>query len=385
MTLPQTADVVIIGGGAVGLSTAYHLAKLGAGEVVLLEKDTLGEGSTGRCAGGARLDFSTPINIEFSLLAFAKLEAFAEECGIDPQFRRVGYLMLATSDLALTQLEQNRPLYEQFNLPVDYLDPDTVRRHWPFINTEDVRGATYCARDGYLGPHEVVQGYAMGARRRGVRIFQKTPVLGVLVEHDRVQGVRTPRGDIATRTVLNAAGPYAAVVGRMAGLDLPVKPLRRQVFISGPVPELPDEIPQIIDLAYGTTYRREGEGFMLYGPQDKEPSFNTAVDWDAKVWACERATHRLPAMAGASVVRGWAGLYEVSPDNHAIIGPAPGVEGFILANGFSGHGFMHSPATGQVVAEYIVHGTARTIDVTPLALERFVRGSVFYEPLTMHT
>jgi sarcosine oxidase subunit beta len=171
----------------------------------------------------------------------------------------------------------------------------------------------------------------------------------------------------------------------MVGLDIPVKPIRRQVFVSGPVPELPDEIPQIMDLAYGTTYRREGEGFMIYGPQDKTPSFNTSVDWDSTVWACERAAHRLPAMAGASVVRGWAGLYEISPDNHAIIGPVPGIEGFILANGFSGHGFMHSPATGQVVAEYIVHGAAQTIDITPLGLERFTQGSAFYEPLTMHT
>ena len=383
--LPHTADVVIIGGGAVGLSTAYHLAKLGAGEVVLLEKDTLGEGSTGRCAGGARLDFSTAINIEFSRLAFAKLETFAEEFGIDPQFRRVGYLMLAASDLALTQLKQNRPLYEQYNIAVDYLDPDTVRRHWPYVYTDDLRGATYCDRDGYLGPHEVVQGYAAGARRLGVRIFQNTPAIDVLIDHDRIQGVRTPQGDIATRTVLNAAGPYAAVVGRMVGLDVPVKPLRRQVFVSGPVPELPEEIPQIIDLAYGTTYRREGEGFMLYGPLDKTPSFNTAVDWEATVWASERAAHRLPAMANATIVRGWAGLYEISPDNHGIIGPAPGIDGFLLANGFSGHGFMHSPATGQVVAEYIVHGAAQSIDITSLTVERFAQGSSFYEPLTMHT
>jgi sarcosine oxidase subunit beta len=381
----ETAEVVIIGGGAVGLSTAYHLAKLGVRDVVLLEKDTLGEGSTGRCAGGARVDFSTAVNIGFSLLALAKLEAFAEELGVDPQFRRVGYLMLATSDLALTQLRQNRPLYEQYGIAVDFLEPQEVQKCWPYINTEDVRGATFCACDGYLGPHEVVQGYAIGARRLGVRILQHTPAIDVLVEHGRVQGVRTPQGTIATRTVLNAAGPYAAVVGRMVGIDIPVKPLRRQVFISGPVPELPDAIPQVIDLAYGTTYRREGAGCMLYGPQDKEPSFNTAVDWEATVWASERAAHRLPAMAEASIVRGWAGLYEISPDNHAIIGPVPGVEGFVLANGFSGHGFMHSPATGQVVAEYIVHGAAQTIDITPLALERFARGSTFYEPLTMHT
>jgi sarcosine oxidase subunit beta len=383
--MPQTADVVIIGGGAVGLSTAYHLAKLGLSDVVLLEKDTLGEGSTGRCAGGARVDFSTAVHIEFSLLAFAKFKTFADELGVDPQFRRVGYLMLATSDLALTQLMQNRPLYEQYGLAVDFLYPEEVQKRWPYINTEDVRGATFCARDGYLGPHEVVQGYAAGARRLGARILQHTPVTDVLVEHGRVRGVQTPQGSIATRTVLNAAGPYAGVVGRMVGIDIPVKPLRRQVFVSGPVPALPDQIPQVIDLAYGTTYRREGEGFMLYGPQDREPSFNTAVDWEATVWASERAAHRLPAMAEASIVRGWAGLYEVSPDNHAILGPVPGVAGFVLANGFSGHGFMHSPATGQVMAEYIVHGAAQTIDITSLALERFARGSAFYEPLTMHT
>ncbi|GIX48944.1 MAG: FAD-dependent oxidoreductase [Candidatus Tectimicrobiota bacterium] len=383
--LPRTAEVVIIGGGAVGVSTAYHLAALGAKDVVLLEKDALGEGSTGRCAGGARLEFSTAINIQFSQLAFAKLARFAEEVGVDPGFRRIGYLMLATSDLALAQLQRNRPLYAQFQLPVEYLTPEEVRYRWPYIHTEDVRGATYCACDGYLGPHEVVQGYAQAARRLGVRIYQQTPVIDVLVAHGRVQGVRTPQGDIAAPVVLNAAGPYAAVVGRMVGLEIPVKPIRRQVFISGPVPGLPDETPQIIDLGAGTTYRREGEGYMLYGPQDREPSFNTTVDWEATVWACERAAHRLPALAQARIVRGWAGLYEISPDNHAILGPAPGVEGFFLANGFSGHGFMHSPATGQVVAELILYGQARTLDVSPLRLERFAQGTLLHETLTMHT
>ena len=200
--------------------------------MVLLERDARG-GLDGPLCRRCTVGFSTAVNVEFSLLAFQKLEHFAEEFGVDPQFRRVGYLMLATSDLALTQLTRNRPLYEQYNIPVDFLDPDTVRRHWPYVNTVDVRGATYCARDGYLGPHEVVQGYAASARRFGVQIFQHTPVIDVMVANGRVQGVRTPQGDIATRTVLNATGPYASVVGRMVGLDIPVKPIRRQVLSMG--------------------------------------------------------------------------------------------------------------------------------------------------------
>ncbi|MEE9274511.1 MAG: FAD-binding oxidoreductase, partial [bacterium] len=216
------------------------------------------------------------------------------------------------------------------------------------------------------------------------RILQNTPATSIRIEGSRVRAVGTPGGEIAAGAAVCCAGPWAAEVGRMAGADIPVRPIRRQVFVTGPVPSLPPEIPLTIDLTQRTTYKTEGEGFILYGPQDTEPSFNTRVDWEAAEWAVARAVGRIPAFEGADIVRGWAGLYEISPDNHGLMGGIAGLEGFHAAAGFSGHGFQHSPVIGQAMAERILEGKARVVDISPLALDRFARGRAIPETMTAH-
>ncbi|MBI3025930.1 MAG: FAD-binding oxidoreductase [Candidatus Tectomicrobia bacterium] len=384
MPLPKTSPCVVVGGGAVGLSVACHLARAGMKGVVLLERDFLGQGSTGACMGGIRLDFSTEVNVRFSLAALPRWEGFAGEFGVDPGFRRAGYLMLAAREEDWRLLRESRALHERLGVPSELLPPEEIARRWPFLRTGDLRGGSFCGADGWAGPQEAVQGYAKRCRELGVRLLQETPATAIRIEGARARAVETPGGRIETGCVVCCAGPWAAEVARMAGVDLPVKPIRRQVFVSGPVAGLTGGMPLTIDLEQHTTYKPEGGGFILYGPQDAEPSYNTRVDWEAAEWAAGRAVHRIPAFGRARILRGWAGLYELSPDNHGIMGGFDGLEGFHVAAGFSGHGFQHSPVIGQAMAERITEGAARVVDIRPLAPGRFARGASLPERLTAH-
>ncbi len=380
--MKEIADVVIIGGGIIGLSIGYHLGKMKAGKIVLLEKGQLGEGSTSRCVGGIRTQFSTEINILFSLESVKVFGHFEEEFGVDPEFRRIGYLFLATTDLDVKIFKQNIALQKKFGIPVEWVDPDEIRRRYPYLRVDDVLGGTFCAWDGYAGPSEVLSGFAGGAKRAGVRIYEGVEAKEILVDKGRVTGVRMERGEISSPVVVNAGGPYASVIGEMAGIQIPVRALRRQVFVTAPFHLTDQMIPLTIDFHRGWYFRQELEGLLLSGPLDQEPSFNTNTDYEAMVEASEDATYRVPVLEKARIARGWAGLYEISPDNHAILGKVPGLEGFILANGFSGHGFQHSPAVGKVISELIVDGKATTIDISSLSIERFEKGELLLEPMT---
>ncbi len=380
--MDRTADVVIIGGGIIGTSIAYHLVLKKAGRVVLLEKGQLGEGSTSRCAGGIRTQFSTEINIRFSLESLKTFERFKEEFDIDPEFKKIGYLFLATTEREWEVFTRNVKLQSRLGIPVELLDPEEIERRWPYLKTEDILGGTFCAWDGYAGPSEVLSGFARGARRRGARLFEGVEGTGVLIREGRVKGVLTKDGEISTPFVVNAAGPHASLVGEMAGVEIPVKPLRRQIFITAPFHLTDKPVPLTIDFHRGWYFRPEGDGFLLSGPLDQEPSFNLNIDYEARVEASENAMFRVPPFGKAQIARGWAGLYEISPDNHAILGPFPEVQGFILANGFSGHGFQHSPVVGKVIAELITEGKATTIDIAPLSIERFEKGELILEPMT---
>jgi sarcosine oxidase subunit beta len=380
--LEQVADVVIIGGGVIGLSIAYHLGQKKAGKIVLLEKGQLGEGSTSRCVGGIRTQFSTEINIRFSLESVKTFDHFEEEFGVNPEFKRIGYLFLATTDQDVKVFQQNLILQKQFGIPVEWLHPDEIRRRFPYLKMDDILGGTFSPRDGYAGPSEVLSGFAGGAKRTGVRIYEGVEAKEILVDKGKVTGVRTNGGEISSPVVVNAGGPYASLVAEMAGLCIPVKPLRRQVFVTAPFHLTDQTIPLTIDFHRGWYFRQEVDGFLLSGPLDREPSFNTNTDYEAMVEASENAIYRVPALEKAQIARGWAGLYEISPDNHAILGKVPGLEGFILANGFSGHGFQHSPAVGKVISELILEGKAKTIDISSLSIERFERGELILEPMT---
>lgn len=380
--MEQVADVVIIGGGVIGLSIAYHLGQRKAGKIVLLEKGQLGEGSTSRCVGGIRTQFSTEINIRFSLESMKTFDHFEEEFGVNPEFKRIGYLFLATTDQDVKVFQQNLILQKQFGIAVEWLHPDEIRRRFPYLKMDDILGGTFSPLDGYAGPSEVLSGFTNGARRAGVRIYEGLEAKEILVDKGRVTGVRTTGGEISSPVVVNAGGPYASLVAEMAGLRIPVKPLRRQVFVTAPFHLTDQTIPLTIDFHRGWYFRQEVDGLLLSGPLDREPSFNTNTDYEAMVEASENAIYRVPALEKAQIARGWAGLYEISPDNHAILGKVPGLEGFILANGFSGHGFQHSPAVGKVISELILEGKAKTIDISSLSIERFERGELILEPMT---
>ncbi len=381
--MPKRADVVIVGGGIIGVSIAYYLAKNGVHKVVLLEKGVMGNGSTGKCAGGIRTQFSTRINIQFSLISLAVIKAFQVEFGIDPEFHPIGYLFLACRSKEWAILESNARLIQSMGLDVTLLTPNEIRDRWPFLRVDDLSGGSYSKSDGYAGPYEILQGFIKGARRMGVSFIEGIEVTGIQAKNGRVKTIETATGEtIRTPIVVNAAGPYAARIAAMLGIDLPVIPLRRQVFFTGLFEALPPIFPMIVDMEHGWYMRREGQGLLLSGPQDSEASFNETVDFDAQVWTAKRSLYRVPILKEAKIANGWAGLYEISPDNHAIIGAFPEMKGFICANGFSGHGFMHGPAAGIVVSELIIHGEAKDVDIYPLRPTRFREGDLIREPLT---
>ncbi len=380
--MEKTADVVIIGGGIIGLSIAYSLALKKAGKIVLFEKGQLGEGSTSRCVGGIRTQFSTEINIRFSLESLKAFEVFKDEFGVDPEFRGIGYLFLASTEREVETFKENIKLQKKFNIPVEFLNSDEIGIRWPYLRVDDVLGGTFCAWDGYAGPNEVLLGFASGAKRAGVRIHEGMEVMGISTEKGKIRSVKTRDDEISTAVVVNAGGPYAASIGKMIRVEIPVRPLRRQIFITTPFRLADHPIPLTIDFHKGWYFRQEGDGLLLSGPLDVEPSFNLNTEYEAMVKASENAMDRVPVLERARIARGWAGLYEISPDHHAILGRVPGVEGFILANGFSGHGFQHSPAVGKVISELIMAGEATTIDISSLCIDRFEKGELILEPMT---
>jgi len=380
--MEKTADIVIIGGGIIGVSIAYYLGKMGARDVILFEKDLIGMGSTGLCAGGIRRQWSTEVNMHFALKAFEVFQNFEEEFGASPEFHRIGYLFLAKDEEELESFKKNTELQNRFGVPSMLLTRQEVRKEWPFLNLEDVSGAAFCDTDGYAGPSEVTNAIAKGARCHGIKFFEKTEVMSIEVERSRIMSVTTREGRVETDTVVNAAGPYAAHVGKLAGVDIPVSPIRRQLFVTHPFHKIPPSVPLTIDHRQNFYFRREGECVLLSGPQDDKPSFNLNTDFDAMVVTADKATHRVPVFEEANISRGWAGLYEISPDNHAILGKVPEVEGLILAVGFSGHGFQHGPAAGMAIAELIYKGKSEIIDIAPLTLTRFKEGKAIKESLT---
>ncbi|MFQ5612429.1 MAG: NAD(P)/FAD-dependent oxidoreductase [Anaerolineae bacterium] len=373
MTLPKTAEVVIIGGGVMGASTAYHLAARGCTDVVLLEKEEFwGTGATGRCAGGIRHQFSTEINIRLSLLSLQMLRRFEDEIGQAIDLRWPGYLFLLTRPEDVDRFRRHVALQHRLGVQTRWLAPDDVARRIPLIRTDDVLAATYNAGDGLADPAGVVQGYVDAAGRLGVKTLTGVEVTGVTTRNSRVCGVQTGQGLIQTPVIVNAAGPWAGLIGEMAGIDIPIVPLRRQIAVTTALPEVPPDFPFVIDFAQSLYFHREGEG-ILTGQSNphEQPGFDQTVDQDWTARHLTAAIDRFPLLAKAGLLAEWAGLYEVTPDAHPILGRVPDLEGFIIAAGFSGHGFMHGPITGLLVAEIILDGAAHTLDIGQLNLARF--------------
>ncbi len=379
--MQKTAEITIIGGGIIGTSIAYYLAQKGARDVILLEKGMLGEGSTSKCAGGIRLQFSTEINIAFSLASMEIWDHFQEITEVDIGFKKVGYLFLATTEEEWATFQANVKIQWQFGIPVELLSPAEIAYRWPFLKVDDLAGGTFCSAEGYAGPYEALTAFARGARIGGVKIFEGTEVIEIKPEKGKFYSLKTNKGDFRSRLVVMATGPYAEKTGALVGLNIPVLPYRRQIFFTAPFPWLLEPVPLTIDFHRGWYFRREGQGLLLSGPKDDFSSFNMHIDYDAMAITAENSIRRVPVLERAQIVRGWAGLYEISPDHHAILGEVPSLPGFFLAAGFSGHGFQHSPAVGKVMAELLLQEKP-FIDISALSLERFAKGALIKEPLT---
>ncbi len=382
-TLPSTADVVVVGGGVMGASTAYHLALKGCPNVLLLEKEEFfGTQATGRCAGGIRYQFSTEINVKLSLLSLPMLDRFEEELGQIIDLRYCGYLFLLTTEADVAAFRRNVAMQNRLGVETEWLSPQQVADMIPLAKADDVLAGTYnfTQGEGLADPGGVVQGYVSGARRLGATLLTEVEVTDVQVEGGRVRGVVTDQGTVATSTVVNAAGPWAGVVGDMAGVDIPIVPVRRQITVTAPIPEIPPDFPFIIDFARSLYFHREGEGLLTGMSNPDEPvGFDQSFDSDWELVHLTAAVERLPLMATAGLFRRWAGLYEVSPDAHPILGRVPQVEGLYCVGGFSGHGFMHGPICGLLLAEEILDGAAHTLDISSLYIDRFEAGQQITE------
>ena len=374
-TLPASASVVVVGGGVMGVSTAFHLAEAGVRDVLLLDSGPLGGGSTCRAAGGVRAMFSDEVNVELgkrSLEAFAR---FGEHPGQEIDLHRVGYLFLLDRPEHVEAMTEAVALQNALGVPSRMIDPQEAQRRSPLISTEGLLAAAWSPTDGHCTPESVVLGYATGARRLGAQLVPHCPVTDVLVRDGTVTGVATDRGTVRTDTVVCVAGPWSRSVAGMAGVDLPVTPLRRQVVLTEPVPDLPPDLPMTIDFATSFYFHREGRGLLLgMSDPDEQPGFRLERSdaWLPRL--AEAVERRAPGLLDTGLTGGWAGLYEVTPDANALVGEAAGVSRFLYATGFSGHGFLMGPAIGEVVRDLVL-GREPFVDVSAFDAQRFAQGT----------
>ncbi|HYO36452.1 MAG TPA: FAD-binding oxidoreductase [Geodermatophilus sp.] len=370
-SLPPTASVVVIGGGVTGLATAYELARAGVRDVVLVDRDAFGAGSTCKAAGGVRAMFSDPVNITLGARSLETFRDFPARFGQEIDFAAVGYLFLLSTPEAVAAFEDAVALQNSLGVPSRMIDVAEAQRLSPLIAADGLLAAAFSPTDGHCTPESVVLGYASAARRAGATLLPHCAATGLEVGDGRVTAVHTAAGTIRTDAVVCAAGAWSAEVGGWAGVDLPVTPLRRQVLVTEPVPGLDPHTPFTIDFATSFYFHREGRGLLMgMSDPDETPGFRlTRSDaWLPRLG--EAIERRAPELAGVGVASGWAGLYEMTPDHNALIGRADEVEGFLYATGFSGHGFLMGPAVGEVVRDLYL-GRETLVDVSGLGAARF--------------
>jgi sarcosine oxidase subunit beta len=356
-----------------GVSLAYHLAARGQQRVLLLERAELfGQGATGKCAGGVRHQFGSEINVRLSLESIRMLERFEEQFGQSIDLRQCGYLFLLTSPEDVAAFQSNVALQRRLGVMTEWLGQEEVHRRLPLLRTEDVVAGTYYGRDGLADPSGVVSGYVAAARRLGATLLTDVELRGISLRGARVEAVETSQGRVETGALVNAAGPFAARVGRMLGVELPIWPLRRQMLVTTPLPEVPDDFPFVIDFATGLYFHREGPGILTgMANHNEPPGEDEQVDLAWEQVHLEAAVQRFPLLQNAGLAHHWAGLYEMTPDAHPLIGRLEPLENAYIVGGFSGHGFMHGPIAGKLLAEIILDGHATTLDLEPLNPSRF--------------
>ena len=372
--LPSAADVVVVGGGVVGTSIAFHLAEAGV-DVCLLERGQLAGGSTSRAAGGFRAQFSDPLNIAIGLRSIEAFARFGERPGAEIDLHQVGYLFLLDRREDVTAFEASIALQNELGVPSRFISLDESAKLCPIAALDGVLAATFSPLDGHASPEAVTQGYASAARAQGATILTGCALEGIDVSGGDITRVETSLGGIDTATVVCAAGVWSPEVARHVGVELPVEPYLRQVGFTGPTPGLPDGIPLTVDFSTGFYFHREGPG-LLFGMADRKqaPGLDTATDPAWLEHVMEVAERRCPSLLDMGIAGGWKGHYEVTPDHNALVGEATAVTRFLYATGFSGHGFLQAPAIGEVVRDLVL-GLEPFMDVAPLSVERFAHAT----------
>lgn len=383
--MAERADVAIIGAGVIGCSVAFQLARLGAKDVLLLEREALpGTGSTSKANGGIRAQFTTEVNVAMSLASMDILDALAPEIGDPPMYHPAGYLFLTGNPEKLAAMEAAAAFQRSRGVAVEVLDAAGVRARAPYA-AGPIAGGTFGARDGFIDPGGLANFFLREAARAGVRTRYGEGVTAITREGAGFR-LTTGAGDVMAGAVVVAAGPWSGSVAALAGVDVPVEPVRRHIFVSGPCPALPPVIPMTIDADSGVLVRKEGERVAIaWSNADEPPGFNMAFDPDFVLRFAGPLEARFPsvAAAGLDIRKSWSGLYEVTPDHHAILGAVPEMSGLFVASGFSGHGVMHAPAAGRAIAEMIVRGRSETVDVGALSPGRFRRGETIHETMVL--
>jgi sarcosine oxidase subunit beta len=373
MPTPLHAHTVVIGGGIVGTATAFELARRTKGKVVLVERETLlGTGATARCAGGIRAQFSSEINCRISQLAEHIFMNFEAEVGVPAFYDQVGYLFCLTDSAQVEAFRRDLAMWQSLGLPASWLTPEEIGRKVPELETSDLLGGTFCSSDGLADSGEFMTAYEKQARALGVTILLGQGATAVRTTGGRVTGVETGDTLIETEHVINCAGPYAAEIGRMVDLEIPIVPLKRQICKTAPLEWIKADLPMIVDIGSGLYMHKESGGVLMgWADPGVAPGYDQSTDPDYTDEIIMRALSRLPRLESAAITNTWGGLYETTPDHHAIMGPVEGLEGFWICAGFSGHGFMHAPAAGRLMAEWIASGKP-SIDLTRLRYERFL-------------
>jgi sarcosine oxidase subunit beta len=379
----HTADVVIIGGGIVGSSIAYHLVSAGCKNALVLERETAqGKGSTGKSMGGVRAQFSTPVNIQMSLYSIPFYASFEERLGYPCDYRPQGYLFCATNEKHMAYLRANYERQVAMGLKnVRLVAGDEIRSMFPQLRGDDIVGGSFCSTDGFVDPYSAMIGFMTWSADHGATLWKNATVTAISRSHHHFQ-VTTTRDAVSTPTIVNCAGAWAAEVAKMVGIDLPVEPLRRMLVPTEPFDQFPHTAPMIIDMSNGFHFRPESRGFLLaWNDPEETPGYKTDFEPSFIEKILTRAADRVPVFENVAVnpKRAWAGLYEMTPDHHPILGESPDVPQFFFANGFSGHGVMHAPATGKILSDLILTRKTDLIDPSLLDFARFAEGRMIHE------
>ena len=383
----RTADVVLIGGGIVGSSIAYHLVAAGCKNVLVVEREnSQGKGSTGKSMGGVRAQFSTPVNIQMSLYSIPFYASFEERLGYPCDYRSQGYLFCATNDKHMAYLRANCETQVAMGLKnVRLVAGNEIRGMFPLLHGDDIVGGSFCSTDGFVDPYSAMTGFMSWAADHGATLWRNAAVVSI-VKRDSGFEIATTREAVSTRAVVNCAGPWAAEIAQMVGIALPVEPLRRMLVPTEPFDQFPHTAPMIVDMSNGFHFRPESRGFLLaWNDPEETPGYKSDFDPAFVEKILTRAADRVPVFENLEVnpKRAWAGLYEMTPDHHPILGESPEVPGFFFANGFSGHGVMHAPATGKILSDLILTGKTDLIDASLLNFARFAEGRMIQEMVVL--